>query len=164
MSALPLLLSLLLVSMATAEKEPTCQQEIPTELIRDLWRDTKVLIDKLPREDSVWRLLPKFCTKCPEGAIGWLEMRELIIVYQNSVFSEDVIQKLLPLHYNDLLYRLEDTLQHCVPPSKPSKLFKSIEKLEKKIKKKKDKGAMKAIAEFTFILRWIDELTQHRIL
>lgn len=41
-------------------------------------------------------------------------MRELIDVYQRSVFSTDVIQRLLPTHYNDLLYRLQYTLHNCV--------------------------------------------------
>ncbi|KAM7378544.1 hypothetical protein PAMA_013444 [Pampus argenteus] len=50
MSALTLLLSLLFVSMATAES--TCQQEIPTELIRELWSSTRLLINKLPVSSS----------------------------------------------------------------------------------------------------------------
>ncbi|KAM7367376.1 hypothetical protein PAMP_015281 [Pampus punctatissimus] len=114
MSALTLLLSLLFVSMTTAEQESACQQEIPTELIRELWSSTRLLINKLPKEEiSFSRLLPKFCTRCPEQGIGWLEMREVIDVYQRHVFSREVIQRLLPLHYNDLLYRLQHTLQHC---------------------------------------------------
>ncbi|KAE8281183.1 hypothetical protein D5F01_LYC20157 [Larimichthys crocea] len=163
-----LLLSLLQhhVAAATDKRGITCRQEIPAELIRDLWNRTRQLIDRLPREENYFRrLLPKFCTKCPERTIGWLEMREVVDVYKRSVFSRDVIQKLLPLHYNDLLYRLQHTLQHCVSSSKPSKWFKFINKLERKIKKRRrDEGALKAAREFTFVLRWIDELAQHHIL
>ncbi|CAK6974547.1 uncharacterized protein LOC121626098 [Scomber scombrus] len=159
-----LMLILILVSTATAQRGLTCREEVPTELIRDLWSRTTQLIDKLPTEDPpFWRLLPKFCTKCPKDAIGWLELRDLINVYQRSVFSQDAVQKLLPPHYNDLLYRLQDTLMRCVSSSEPSKWRKKIKKMEKKIKKKAE-GPMKAVAEFTFILRWIDELTQQRAL
>ncbi|GAA6218755.1 uncharacterized protein LOC108901377, partial [Lates japonicus] len=169
-SALALLLGLVagLVTTVTAQRGLTCRQEIPAELIRELWSRTTLLINKLPKEENFsrrLRLLPKFCTKCPERAIGWLEMRELIDVYQRSVFSTAVVQKLLPLHYNDLLYRLQHTLQHCVSSSKHSKWLKIIKKMERKIKKKRrDEVALKAVGEFTFILRWIDELTQHHIL
>lgn len=38
----------LLVTMVTAEQGITCRQEIPAELIRDLWGRTRQLIDKLP--------------------------------------------------------------------------------------------------------------------
>ncbi|XP_041820393.1 uncharacterized protein LOC121626098 [Chelmon rostratus] len=168
-SALALMITVTagLVTTATDEQGLTCRQEIPTELIRDLWSRTRQLINKLPKEDKFsrrLRLLPKFCTKCPERAIGWLEMRQMIDVFQRSVFSKEVVQKLLPLHYNELLYRLQHTLQHCVSSSKPSKWFKIIKKLERKIKKRRDEGALKAVGEFTFILRWIDELVQHHIL
>ncbi|KAG7218745.1 hypothetical protein INR49_019748 [Caranx melampygus] len=144
-----LLLSLLvsgLVSMVTPKRLLTCRQEIPTGLIRDLWSRTIQLINQLPEEENFsgrWRLLPKFCTKCPTHAIGWLETRELIDIYQKSVFSSEVVQKLLPLHYSDLLYRLQHTLHHC---------------------KRRDKVALKAVREFTFILRWIDDLAQHHML
>lgn len=50
----------------------------------------------------------------PQRVIGWRELQALIDIYQNSVFSNDAIQKILPLHYNDLLYRLQETLHHCV--------------------------------------------------
>nr|XP_033471227.1 uncharacterized protein LOC117249597 [Epinephelus lanceolatus] len=170
-SALTLLVSLIAeghVATATPERGLTCRQEIPAELIRELWSRTKQLINKLPKEEKFsrrHRLLPKFCTKCSERAIGWLEMRELIDVYQRSVFRNEVVQKLLPLHYNDLLHRIQHTLQHCVSSSKPSKWFKIIKKLERKIKKRRrDEGALKAVGEFTFILRWIDELAQHHVL
>nr|WOH29320.1 interleukin 26 [Lateolabrax maculatus] len=169
-SVLILLISLAggLVAVATAERGITCRQEIPAELIRDLWSRTTQLINKLPKEEKFSgrvRLLPKFCTKCPERTIGWLEMRQLLDVYQRSVFSRELVQELLPLHYNDLLYRLQHTLQHCVSSSKPSKWFKIIKKLERKIKKRRrDVGALKAVGEFTFILRWIDELAQHHVL
>ncbi|KAK2859202.1 hypothetical protein Q5P01_003822 [Channa striata] len=169
-SALALLISLGpgLVTMATAEGGLTCQQEIPSELIRNLWSRTKQLINKLPKEEMFsrrMRLLPKFCTKCPERAVGWLEMRELIDVYQRSVFSREVVQKLLPNHYNDLLYRLQHTLQHCVSSTEQSVWIQTIKRLEKKIKKRKrDEGALKAVGEFTFILRWIDDLAHHHSL
>ncbi|KAG7466715.1 hypothetical protein JOB18_028089 [Solea senegalensis] len=90
------------------------------------------------------RLLPKFCTRCPTHAIGWLEVREVIDMYQRSVFSRDFIQKLLPLHYEDLLFRLQFTLQHCVSSVKPSKWFKLIKKLERKMKKVKKSTASAA--------------------
>ncbi|KAM3587337.1 uncharacterized protein V6R79_002343 [Siganus canaliculatus] len=103
--------------MATAGRGVTCRHEIPTELIRELLIQTGQLIDKLPKEENLSRrLLPRFCTKCDERVIGWLEMREVLDVYQRSVFSREVVQRLLPLHYNDLLYRLQHTLQHCVSP------------------------------------------------
>ncbi|KAM6961602.1 uncharacterized protein LKV04_020623 [Tautogolabrus adspersus] len=154
-----------LVTTATAEHSITCRQEIPAQLIRELWTRTKQLIDRLPKEKHFSRrLLPKFCPKCPELTIGWLEMQEMINVYQRSVFSRMVVQKLLPLHYNELLHRLQHTLHHCVSSSKPSKWSKTIKKLERKIKKRKrDEGALMAVREFTFILRWIDELAQHHV-
>ncbi|CAN9508377.1 unnamed protein product [Ophioblennius macclurei] len=152
----------------TATTASSCRQEIPSGLIRDLWSRTKLLIQKLPTEEKFsrrHRLLPKFCTKCSGRVIGWLEVRELINMYQRSVFSRDAIQRLLPLHYSDLLHRLQHTLQHCVTSSKPSSYFKTIMKLERKIKKRsRDEWAMKAVGEFTFVLRWIDELAQHRTL
>ncbi|XP_036977758.1 interferon gamma 1-like [Acanthopagrus latus] len=40
-------------------------------------------------------------------------MQEVMDVYQRSVFSREVVRRLLPLHYEDLLYRLQQTLQHC---------------------------------------------------
>lgn len=46
--------------------------------------------------------------------IGWLELRELIDVYQRGVFSSRAIQKLLPPDYEPLLYRLQGTLRRCV--------------------------------------------------
>ncbi|XP_030004199.1 interleukin-26 [Sphaeramia orbicularis] len=137
-SAIALLLSLVAghVTTATEKTGVTCRQEIPAELIRELWSRTKHLINRLPREDkSFRRLLPKFCIKCSGHVIGWLEMRELIDVYQRTVFSREAVQKLLPLYYNDLLYRLQHTLQHCVSSSKLTKPLKLIKKLERKIKK-----------------------------
>ncbi|XP_069575342.1 interleukin-26 [Brachyistius frenatus] len=156
------------VATATVKQEPgpTCRQEIPSELIRDLWSRNRLLINDLPKEENFsrrQRLLPEFCTKCPERLIGWPEVKELIDIYQRSVFSSDVIQKLLPLHYDDLLYRLQHTLQQCVFSAKRSKYLKLIKKLERKIKKTRDEGALKAVGEFTFILRWINELAQHHI-
>ncbi|KAF3705318.1 hypothetical protein EXN66_Car021009 [Channa argus] len=70
-SVLALLIGLVLglVTMVTAEDGLTCRQEIPSELIRNLWSRTKQLIDKLPKEENFsrrMRLLPKFCTNCPE--------------------------------------------------------------------------------------------------
>lgn len=50
----------------------------------------------------------------PQNTIGWLELQEVIDVYEKSVFSSELIQKLLPHHYNELLHRLHHTLQHCV--------------------------------------------------
>lgn len=41
-------------------------------------------------------------------------MQEVMDMYQRSVFSREVVRKFLPLHYEDLLYRLQQTLQHCV--------------------------------------------------
>ncbi|KAL6116581.1 uncharacterized protein ACO6RY_14562 [Pungitius sinensis] len=162
-SALALLLGLVVVGMNAAERRLTCRQEIPPGLIRDLWSRTHLLINKLPKEpNNLKRLLPKFCTDCPERVIGWLEMKELMDVYQRSVFGRVRVQKLLPPHYNELLYRVQHTLQHCVSSSKSSEWFKIIKKLERKIQKRRDKGALKAIREFTFILRWMDELSQHR--
>ncbi|CAJ1054645.1 uncharacterized protein LOC117249597 [Xyrichtys novacula] len=151
--------------MATPERSITCRQEIPSQLIRELWTRTNQLIDSLPKEEHFSRrLLPRFCTKCPERAIGWLEMRELIDVYQRSVFSRKVVQRLLPFHYNELLHRLQYTLKYCVSSSEPSKWFGKIKKLERKIKKRRrDNGALKAVSEFTYVLRWIDELAHHHI-
>ncbi|KAF0028771.1 hypothetical protein F2P81_017876 [Scophthalmus maximus] len=110
-----------LVATATAERGLTCRQEIPAELLRSLWSRTVLLINTLPQEEKFsrrLRLLPKFCTKCPE-----------------------------------------------VSSSKPSKWIKIIKKLERKMKKRRrDEVARKAVREFTFVLRWIDELTQHHIL
>ncbi|KAG7466716.1 hypothetical protein JOB18_028089 [Solea senegalensis] len=165
-SSLSLLLLLLssisgLVAVATARQSPACPQVIPAALIRDLWNQTSALINKLPKEENSSRrkrLLPKFCTRCPTHAIGWLEVREVIDMYQRSVFSRDFIQKLLPLHYEDLLFRLQFTLQHCVSSVKPSKWFKLIKKLERKMKKRRHESALKAVGEFTYVLRWIDEL------
>ncbi|XP_072233551.1 interleukin-26 [Leuresthes tenuis] len=168
MSALLLLISIVasIVATATSEEGLTCRQEIHTELIRELWNRTKQLINTLPTEESFsrrLRFLPKFCTKCSEHTIGWLEIQEMTDVYQKSVFSRDVIQELLPLHYNDLMLRLQHRLQHCVSSSKPSKYLKDIKKMERKIKKTRDKGALKAVGEFIFILRWIDELARHHM-
>nr|XP_020480532.1 uncharacterized protein LOC109974601 [Monopterus albus] len=167
MAALTLLLSLTsgLVTMATAEQGLTCRQEIPTGLIRDLWNRTKVLINKLPKEENVsrrLRLLPKFCTKCPERVVGWLEMRELIDIYQRSVFSREVVQKLLPLHYNDLLYRLQHTLQRCVYSSKPSKWLKIITKLERKIKKELKEPEIGSNPLFRSVIRSISTSCQRK--
>ncbi|XP_059181987.1 uncharacterized protein LOC131960731 [Centropristis striata] len=159
---LSLLLSLstaggMLVATETGQRELTCREQIPAGLIRELWSRTTQLINKLPKEEKFSRhnrLLPKFCTKGPERVIGWLEVREVIDVYQRSVFSREVVQKLLPLHFSDLLYRIQHTLQHCVSSSKPSKWSKIIKKLERKIKKRRrDGAALKAVGEFTFILR-----------
>ncbi|XP_077956885.1 interleukin-26 [Gasterosteus aculeatus] len=164
-SALALLLGLVAGGTNAPERRLTCPQEIPPGLIRDLWSRTNLLISALPKEANLvrrQRLLPKFCTDCPERVIGWLEMKELMDVYQRSVFSRAVVHKLLPPHYSELLYRVQHTLQHCVSSSKSSEWFKIIRKLERKIQKRRDKGALKAVGEFTFILRWIDELSQHR--
>ncbi|TNN33674.1 hypothetical protein EYF80_056163 [Liparis tanakae] len=118
-SAVSLLLFLLFLSgglEAAGQRGLTCAQEVPAELIRDLWSRNQQLVAELPREEHFFRrgrLLPKFCTKCRKRLIGWLEMRELMDVYQRSVFSRGVVQKLLPLHYDDLLHRIQHTLQHC---------------------------------------------------
>ncbi|XP_071397318.1 interleukin-26 [Centroberyx affinis] len=168
----PVTFILLLAGVVTAatatEHGPTCRRAIPAELIRDLWSQTKQLIGSLPKEEKAsrkLRLLPKFCTNCPERLIGWLEVRELIGVYQSSVFNTEFLQKLLPLHYNVLLHRLQHTLQHCVSSSKHSQWSESIKKVEKKIKRmsrgrRRDEGVMKAVGEFIFVLRWIDELRE----
>ncbi|XP_076015851.1 interleukin-26 [Genypterus blacodes] len=156
-----------MTSATQAQRRLSCRQELPAELIRDLWSRSKHLINSLPKEEkSSWRfrLLPKFCTICQERQIGWQEMREMIDIYQRRVFSSDVIQKLLPLHFNDLLDRMRHTLHHCVSLSKPSKWFHLIKKVERKIKKRRNEGVMKAVREFPFMLRWMDELTQHNIL
>ncbi|XP_073337138.1 interleukin-26 [Pagrus major] len=155
-------LALLLSFTVTAERDVTCRQEVPAELIRDLWNRSQQLIKRLPREEKISRrLLPKFCTKCPERMIGWLEMQEVMDVYQRSVFSTEVIRKLLPLHYEDLLYRLQQTLQHCVSSSEPSRWFQLIKEVEKKIKRRRDKQALKAVREFNYVLSWISELAQN---
>ncbi|XP_031152852.1 uncharacterized protein LOC116047944 [Sander lucioperca] len=152
----------------TSQRGHTCREEIHSKLLQDLRRLTKQLINKLPEKEKYLRgqrLLPKFCTKCSEHVIGWLEMREVMDVYQRSVFSREVVQELFPMHYNNLLYRLQHTLQHCVSSSKPSKWFKTINNLERKMKKRRrDQTALKAVGEFTYVLRWIDELAQHHIL
>ncbi|MED6255156.1 hypothetical protein ATANTOWER_005385 [Ataeniobius toweri] len=163
MSALTLFISLIagVVVMATAGQGVTCRREIPGELIRELWNRTNALINELPKEERFsrrLRLLPKFCTKCSERSIGWLELQKIIDIYQASVFSRAAIKKFLPQHYDELLYRLHHTLQHCVSSSKHSKYSKTIKKTARKIKKRRDEGALKAVREFSFILRWIDEL------
>ncbi|CAL9682696.1 unnamed protein product [Knipowitschia caucasica] len=154
------------VTMVTA-LEKSCHRMIHLELIRELGNRTKQLLQILPMEERSHkraRLLPKFCTKCREGAISWLEIREMIDIYQWSVFSQAEIKKLLPLHFPDLLYRLQYTLHNCVPTSKPSKWSKVIKKLQRKIKKRKRDGALKAVREFTFLLRWTGELLHQRVL
>ncbi|KAM8908070.1 interleukin-26 [Spinachia spinachia] len=158
--AVAALLGLVAGGTDAAQRRPTCPQEIPAGLIRDLWSRTQLLISRLPKDANVLRrLLPKFCTDCPERVIGWLDMKELMDVYQRRVFSRRVVQKLLPPHYSELLYRIQHTLQHCVSSSKSSEWLKIIKKLERKIQKRRDEGALKAVGEFIFILRWIDELT-----
>ncbi|KAK7896788.1 hypothetical protein WMY93_022113 [Mugilogobius chulae] len=163
-SYLILLLSLLSgpVTMATEpEKGVSCHRKVHPELLRELWARTRQLLNVLPKEErrSIGaRLLPKFCTKCQEGTIGWLEIREMIDIYQRSVFSHDEVNNLLPRHFPELLYRLQHTLHNCVPRDKPSKWSKMIKKLERKIKKRKRDGALKAVSEFTFLLRWTGEL------
>ncbi|KAL3977085.1 ribonuclease H2 subunit A [Sarotherodon galilaeus] len=138
-----------LVSLVSAQQRLTCPQDIHTGLMRDLWKHTRLLINRLPH------------------AIGWLEIRELINIYQRSVFSSEVIQKLLHPHYNDLMYGLQHTLRHCVSSSESSKYSKIMKKLEKRINKRNgegdegDDGVLKAVREFTYILRWINELTHH---
>ncbi|XP_061571258.1 uncharacterized protein LOC133424590 [Cololabis saira] len=183
MSALTLLITLITGAIATAASAPaasapaaskpaapkpalTCRQEIHAELIRELWSRTKLLTNKLPRNESITtgqRLLPKFCTKCSKNAVGWVEMKELIDVYQRSVFKRGEVKKLFPLHYDDLLYRLQQTLEECVTSPEPSKHLESIKAMERKIKKKKNKGALKAVGEFIFIIRWMDELAGNHI-
>ncbi|XP_034382159.1 uncharacterized protein LOC117726162 isoform X2 [Cyclopterus lumpus] len=167
-SAVSLLLFLAAGGLVAAEERGlTCRQEIPAVLIRDLWSRNRQLITKLPKEENFSRrrrLLPRFRTKGPKRLIGWLEIRELIDVYQRSVFTRGVVQKLLPLHYADLLLRIQNTLQHCVSSPKPSAWFEIIKKVERKITKRRrrrDEGALKAVGEFIFILRWMDELTEH---
>ncbi|XP_056878876.1 uncharacterized protein LOC130519459 [Takifugu flavidus] len=155
-------LPLLMAAAVASQRGITCREEIPAGLIRDLWSRTTELIDRLPKEDKVpTRLLPKFCTGCSKHVIGWRELQALMDVYQNGVFSHHAVQKILPLHYNELLYRLQQTLHHCVSASEPSKLLKLIKKVERKIKKRKAKSHLKAVREFIFILRWMDELTQN---
>ncbi|PWA21808.1 hypothetical protein CCH79_00017795 [Gambusia affinis] len=135
MSVLTLCICLVaaVVTTATAGQELTCRREIPDELIRELWKQTSVLIDRLPKEKRFShqkRLLPKFCTKCPERLIGWLELQKMIDVYQRNVFSTAAIKKFLPQHYDELLYRLHHTLQHCVSTrlfSLPSKRFAALQ-------------------------------------
>lgn len=54
-SVLTLLVSLMAeghVATATPERGLTCRQEIPAELIRELWSRTKQLINKLPVRDQ----------------------------------------------------------------------------------------------------------------
>ncbi|KAL7370655.1 hypothetical protein ABVT39_006892 [Epinephelus coioides] len=168
-SALTLLLSLIAeghVATATPEQGLTCRQEIPAELIRELWSRTKQLINKLPKEETFsrrHRLLPKVCTKCSERAIGWLEVRELIDVYQRSVFRSEVVQKLLPLHYNDLLHRIQHTLQHCVSSSQPSKWFKIIKKLERKIKKHLKQAEIGSSPLFDSVIKSINTSCQRKV-
>ncbi|XP_070410061.1 interleukin-26 isoform X2 [Nothobranchius furzeri] len=154
-------LLIVLIAMATAEQGLTCREEIPVELIRELWNGTRMIQNKLPKEDRLSRrvrLLPHFCTTCPERVIGWLELQEMIDVYEKSVFNSELVQKFVPHHYNELLDRLHHTLQHCVSYTEPSEHFKDIKKMERRIQKKGDEGALKAVREFNFILRWIDEL------
>ncbi|KAM9704848.1 interleukin-26 [Menidia menidia] len=162
MSSLTLLLGVLagIVATATSEQGLSCRQEIHSELIRDLWNQTRQIIHTLPKEasfDRRHRFLPKFCNNCSKPAIGWLEIREMTDVYQRSVFSSEEVQKLLPPHYSVLLHRLQHRLQHCVSSSKDSKHHRSIKKMERKINKCGDRGALKAMGEFVFVLRWIDE-------
>ncbi|KAJ0056861.1 hypothetical protein NL108_000658 [Boleophthalmus pectinirostris] len=150
----------------TLERGVSCHQEVHPELLRELWNRTQQLLKVLPKEEKPTRgarLLPKFCTKCREGAIGWLEIREMIDIYQRSVFSQDEIKKLLPLHFPDLLYRLQYTLHNCVPTDTPSNWSKLFKKLQRKIKKRKRDGAVKAVSEFTFLLRWTGELAHRRV-
>lgn len=62
--------------------------------------------------------------------IGWLELQEMIDIYHRSVFSTAAIKKLLPQHYDELLYRLHHTLQHCVSTrlfGPPSKRFEALQ-------------------------------------
>ncbi|XP_068163425.1 interleukin-26 [Antennarius striatus] len=154
-------LSPLTGGVAPGERGITCRQEIPPGLIRELWSHTTQLINRLPKREKVSRrLLPKFCTRCPERLIGWLEMKEVLNVYQRTVFSATVIQKLLPLHFSELLFRLQHTLQHCESSSRHSRWFQIFRKLERKIKKRRQR-VLKAVREFTFILRWLDELAEH---
>ncbi|XP_054862317.1 uncharacterized protein LOC111583812 [Amphiprion ocellaris] len=158
------LLCLLLVSTATAEL--TCWQQVPPVLIRDLWNQSRLLINDLPTENSSvqHRFLPNFCTKCPELVIGWSDMKALIDVYQRSVFKRSAVQKLLPLHYPEMMHRLQHTLQRCVSSSETPKHLKLIQKREQKIEKRLgDKGALKAVEELDFVFSWIDELLHHRV-
>ncbi|XP_072309518.1 uncharacterized protein [Eucyclogobius newberryi] len=167
-SSLILLLSLLTgaVTMMTAlGRGVSCHREVHPELLREIWKRTRQLQNVLPKEEKPSRgarLLPKFCTKCQEGAIGWLEIREMIDIYQRSVFSQDEVQKLLPLHFPDLLYRLQHTLHHCVPKGKPSKWSKIIKKVEKKIKKNLASPEVGSNPLFTSVIRSLNSPCQVR--
>ncbi|XP_061817482.1 uncharacterized protein [Nerophis lumbriciformis] len=167
-SLLTLLLLLFLplarcVALTTRPRGLACGQEVPNALLRNLWTQSRLLIQRLPEErrrSKSWRLLPNFCTGCPQCVIGWLEVRQMIDIYQHRVFNTELISKLLPLHYLDLLDRLQHTLMHCVPPGPTSKWMSAIKNVDKQLqrRKRRKEGVMKAVTEFTFILTWINEL------
>ncbi|KAM8883209.1 interleukin-26 [Synchiropus picturatus] len=156
------------VATATNQQGLSCRREVPVALIRDLWSKNRQLSYKLPREKTPYltmRLLPKFCITCgnPQHAISWPEVRQMIDIYQRSVFSEVALQELFPLHYSELIYQLQAILHDCVSDF-PTKRSRKLKKLEKKIKKMKNKsGVMKAASEFTIVLKWIHDLMHQRI-
>ncbi|XP_036066254.1 interleukin-26 [Oryzias melastigma] len=145
------------VITTTARLTLNCSERVHPKLIQDLWNWTKQLKEKLPEDKSPVRLVPKFCVSCSKRVIGWMEIRELVDVYQAHVFSSKALEKLLHVHYNDVLHRLQNVLQNCVSSSEPSKFAEEIQEMGTKIKKKHH-GAMKAASEFTFVLGWISEL------
>ncbi|XP_061922717.1 uncharacterized protein LOC133662619 [Entelurus aequoreus] len=142
-SLLTLLLLLFLplarcVALTTSPRRLACGQEVPNALLRNLWTQSRLLIQRLPEErrrSKSWRLLPNFCTGCPQCVIGWLEVRQMIDIYQHRVFNTDLISRLLPLHYLDLLDRLQHTLMHCVPPGPPSKWMSAIKNVDKQLQR-----------------------------
>ncbi|XP_054623787.1 uncharacterized protein LOC129177075 [Dunckerocampus dactyliophorus] len=163
-SPLPLLLLVLplarCVAAMTGPRRLTCGQEVAHVLVRNLWTQSQLLIQRLPeekRQSKRWRLLPNFCTGCPERAIGWLEVRQMIDIYQRRVFDNELVVELLPLHYRDLLHRLQRTLQGCVSSCARARA-RSARVTERK---RREEGVMKAVTEFTFILTWMNEL-MHR--
>ncbi|KAJ4924846.1 hypothetical protein JOQ06_003796 [Pogonophryne albipinna] len=174
MMFLPLFLPLMLLSGVRSDSlsgggvhSDSCSHLLHDDITREALRQTADVVRMLPKEEKYsgrHRLLPRFCTNCSQRLIGWLELRDLMDVYQRSVFSRSAVRKLLSPEYKALLYRIQHTLQLCVSSPKPSKRFGAIKKMEKKIKKKRrDERALKAVREFNFALNWINELQQQHM-
>ncbi|KAK5849411.1 hypothetical protein PBY51_009056 [Eleginops maclovinus] len=164
MKFLPLFLPLMsLLSLSAGVSSDSCSHLLHADITRETWRRTAEVVRMLPKEEKYsgrHRLLPRFCTNCSQRLIGWSEIRDLMDVYQRSVFSRPVVKKLLSLEYKALLHRIQHTLQLCVSSSAPSKWYEVVKKMEKKIRKRRDERALKAVTEFNFVLNWINEL-QH---
>ncbi|XP_078798057.1 interleukin-26 [Oryzias latipes] len=141
----------------TAKPALNCSEKVRPKLVRDLWNWTKQLKEKLPEDKSPFRLVPRFCVSCSKRVIGWMEIKELIDIYKTHVFSSEVLEKFLHVHYNEVLHQLQSVLHTCVSSSEPSQFAEEIQEMETKIKKK-HRSVMKAASEFTFVLGWISEL------